>query len=108
MKSTEPFAPAGKVTRIAPARVFAVSSASISCAPGFMRTERVLAAHKEQPFDLSMTESPEYVGRAVAALAGDPELMRLTGEVLTAGDLARAYGFNDVDGSQPRPFRLPE
>jgi len=81
--------------------------AAVAIAPGFMRTERVLAAHAAQPFDLSVTESPEYLGRAVAALAGDPGLMRRTGEVLTAGELARAYGFTDLDGSQPEPFRLP-
>jgi len=81
--------------------------AAVAIAPGFMRTERVLAAHAAHPFDLSGTESPEYLGRAVAALAGDPDLMRRTGETLTAGELARACGFTDVDGSQPEPFRLP-
>ena len=50
--------------------------ASIALAPGSMRTERVLAAHERQPLDLSPTESPEYVGRAVAALATDLDLMR--------------------------------
>jgi NAD(P)-dependent dehydrogenase (short-subunit alcohol dehydrogenase family) len=81
--------------------------AAVAIAPGFMRTERVLAAHRAQPFDLSVTESPEYLGRAVAALAADPDLMRWTGETLTAGDLARTYGFTDVDGAQPEAFRLP-
>jgi len=80
--------------------------ASVAIAPGFMRTERVLAAHAAQPFDLSATESPEYVGRALAALAGDPELMRRSGQVLTAGDLAHDYGFTDVDGGQPAAFRI--
>jgi NAD(P)-dependent dehydrogenase (short-subunit alcohol dehydrogenase family) len=82
--------------------------AAVAIAPGFMRTERVLAAHAAQPFDLSGTESPEYLGRAVAALAGDPDLMRWTGQPLTAGELAREYGFTDVDGRQPEPFRMPE
>ena len=81
--------------------------AAVAVAPGFMRTERVLAAHAAEPFDLSGTESPEYLGRAVTSLAADPDLMRRTGEVLTAGDLARDYGFTDVDGSQPQAFRLP-
>ncbi len=81
--------------------------ASVAIAPGFMRTERVLAAHAAQPFDLSGTESPEYLGRAVAALAGDPDLMRRTGLALTAGELARDHGFTDVDGSRPEPFRMP-
>lgn len=80
--------------------------ASVAVAPGFMRTERVLAAHAAEPFDLSTTESPEYVARAIASLAGDPDVMRDTGSVLTAGELARRYGFADVDGSQPEPFRL--
>jgi len=80
--------------------------AAVAIAPGFMRTERVLAAHAAKPFDLSVTESPEYLGRALAALAGDPELMRRSGQVLTAGDLARAYGFTDVDGRQPAAFRI--
>jgi NAD(P)-dependent dehydrogenase (short-subunit alcohol dehydrogenase family) len=82
--------------------------AAVALAPGFMRTERVLAAHAAHPFDLSPTESPEYLGRAVAALAADAEVMRWTGRVLTVGELARAYGFTDVDGRQPAPFQLPE
>ena len=80
---------------------------AVAIAPGFMRTERVMAAHATDPFDLSQTESPEYLGRAVAHLAADPERLTRTGELLTAGDLARAYGFTDVDGSQPEAFRLP-
>jgi NAD(P)-dependent dehydrogenase (short-subunit alcohol dehydrogenase family) len=80
---------------------------AVAIAPGFMRTERVLAAHATQPFDLSGTESPEYLGRAIAHLAADPERLARSGETLTAGDLARAYGFTDVDGTQPEPFRLP-
>jgi NAD(P)-dependent dehydrogenase (short-subunit alcohol dehydrogenase family) len=81
--------------------------ASVALAPGFMRTERVMAAHAKHPFDLSHTESPEYTGRAVAALAEDADVMRWTGRVLTSGELARAYGFTDVDGTRPEPFRIP-
>ena len=81
--------------------------AAVALAPGFMRTERVLAAHAAHPFDLSITESPSYLGRAVAALAADPNVLRRTGRLLTAGELAREYGFTDVDGRQPEPFRLP-
>jgi NAD(P)-dependent dehydrogenase (short-subunit alcohol dehydrogenase family) len=80
---------------------------AVAIAPGWMRTERVIAAHAADGFDLSPTESPEYVGRAIAHLAADPERLTRSGETLTAGDLARAYGFTDVDGSQPEPFRLP-
>ena len=78
--------------------------AAVALAPGFIRSERVLAAHAKQPFDLSRTESPEYIGRAVVALAGDREVMRKTGQVLYVGDLAREYGFTDVDGRQPPKF----
>lgn len=80
--------------------------AAIAVAPGFMRTERVLAAHAEMPFDLSGTESPTYLGRAIAALAADPAVLRRSGQLLTAGELAREYGFTDVDGRQPEPFSI--
>ena len=82
--------------------------AAVAIAPGFMRTERVMAAHAAHPFDLTGTESPEYLGRAVVSLAADPEVMRRTGEALTAADLARVYGFTDVDGTQPAAFQMPE
>ena len=81
--------------------------AAVALAPGFMRTERVLAAHAEHAFDLQQTESPEYLGRAVAALAADPRVLAKSGRVLTAGDLAHEYGFTDVDGRRPAPFRMP-
>jgi NAD(P)-dependent dehydrogenase (short-subunit alcohol dehydrogenase family) len=80
---------------------------AVAIAPGFMRTERVMAAHAAKPFDLAQTESPEYLGRAIAHLAADPDRLTRSGELLTAGDLARAYGFTDVDGSQPEAFRIP-
>lgn len=81
--------------------------AAVALAPGFMRTERVMAAHAQQPFDLSPTESPEYLGRAVVALAADPGVIAKSGDVLTVGDLAREYGFTDTDGRQPPAFRMP-
>jgi hypothetical protein len=65
-----------------------------------------MAAHAAFPFDLSRTESPEYLGRAVASLAADPEVMRWSGQVLDVGNLAREYGFTDADGTQPEPFRI--
>jgi NAD(P)-dependent dehydrogenase (short-subunit alcohol dehydrogenase family) len=80
---------------------------AVAIAPGFMRTERVLAAHAAQPFDLSGTESPEYLGRAIAHLAADPARLERSGELLTAGELARVYGFTDVDGTQPKTFTIP-
>lgn len=82
--------------------------AALALAPGFVRTERVMAAHALQPFPLDRTESPAYAGRAVAHLAADPQVMQKTGKVLTAGDLAREYGFADVDGKQPPAFRIDE
>ena len=81
--------------------------AAIALAPGFMRTERILAAHAAHPFDLSWTESPEYLGRCVRALAEDMDVMRHTGQVLTVGDLAPVYNFTDPDGRQPAAFRMP-
>ncbi|HLY16015.1 MAG TPA: SDR family NAD(P)-dependent oxidoreductase [Bryobacteraceae bacterium] len=70
--------------------------------PGFMRTERVLmymtteARKEEYRFDLS--ESPEYIGRAAAALAADPQCFQKTGQLLWAAKLAKEYGLTDVDG----------
>jgi NAD(P)-dependent dehydrogenase (short-subunit alcohol dehydrogenase family) len=77
--------------------------AAVALAPGFMRTERVLSVYDG---DLSITESPEYVGRAVAALAADPDIMAKSGRVLMVGELAQEYGFTDVDGRQVPPFRI--
>ena len=57
-------------------------------------------------FDLSNSESPEFTGRAVHALANDPELMSLSGQTLVAADLARRYGFTDIDGKTPRPLTI--
>ena len=55
--------------------------------------------------DLSNSESPEFVGRAVAALATDPEVARRTGQCLVAAELAAEYGFTDLDGSTPASVR---
>lgn len=79
----------------------------VALAPGFMRTERVMASHAAEPFDLSATESPAYLGRAVRALASDPKVLARSGQILYVGDLAKEYGFTDADGSQPAPFRIP-
>jgi len=77
----------------------------VSLYPGLVRTEAVLAAGV---FDLSNSESPEFIGRAVAALAGDPNAIGRTGSVLVAAALAEEYGFTDVDGRQPRPLTLAD
>lgn len=86
--------------------------ASVAVSPGWMRTEFVLAGHKtdeahwqERPA-LARTESPRYLGRAVAALAGDAKVMEKTGEVLRVADLALAYGFTDIDGRRVPAFEM--
>jgi dehydrogenase/reductase SDR family member 1 len=70
--------------------------------PGLVRTEKVMEA--AQWLDLTNSESPEFIGRAVAALASDPELIRHTGKVLVAAALAKEYGFTDIDGKTPHPL----
>jgi hypothetical protein len=57
------------------------------------------------PHFVAISESPRFVGRAVAALAADPQLQRRTGGSFSSGGLAREYGFTDVDGSQPDCWR---
>jgi dehydrogenase/reductase SDR family member 1 len=76
--------------------------AAVALYPGLVRTEAVLAAGDH--FDLSNSESPQFIGRAVAALAADAQIMRKSGQVLVAAALAREYGFTDVDGAQPHPL----
>jgi NAD(P)-dependent dehydrogenase (short-subunit alcohol dehydrogenase family) len=80
--------------------------AAVSLYPGLVRTESVLAAAKF--FDMSNSESPEFIGRAVAALATDPKIMEKTGQVLIAAQVALDYGFADIDGKQPRPVTVAE
>lgn len=77
----------------------------VSLYPGLVRTEAVLAAGV---FDLSNSESPEFIGRTVAALAADRNLTLKSGRVLVAAALAAEYGFTDVDGRQPRPLTLAD
>lgn len=78
----------------------------VSLYPGIVRTERVLVG--ELPFDTSHSESPEFTGRAVLALANDPERMKHTGQVLVVAELAERYGFTDIDGTQPASLRATE
>ena len=77
----------------------------VSLYPGLVRTEAVVAAGV---FDLRNSESPEFIGRAVVALATDSNCVRWTGQVVVAASLAREYGFTDIDGSQPRPLTLAD
>ncbi len=81
--------------------------AACSLLPGFVRTERVEAAWEllgDGP--ASVVHSPEYVGRAVCALAADPARLEFSGERLAVGDLAQRYGFVDIDGRQPPAFKI--
>ncbi|HVG30383.1 MAG TPA: SDR family NAD(P)-dependent oxidoreductase [Pyrinomonadaceae bacterium] len=80
--------------------------AVVSLYPGLVRTEKVLEAAAF--LDLSNSESPQFVGRAVAALASDAGVMAKSGRVLVAAALAEEYGFTDVDGGRPRPLTLGE
>jgi NAD(P)-dependent dehydrogenase (short-subunit alcohol dehydrogenase family) len=80
------------------------SVAVVSLYPGLVRTEKVMEA--AQYLDLSNSESAEFIGRAVAALAADPDVLRYTGKVLVAAALAMENGFTDIDGKNPRPLTL--
>jgi len=66
--------------------------------PGWVLAERMTELSDSQR---AQTESPEYIGRTIAALASDPAVVRRTGQVLAVGNLAREYGFTDIDGRQP-------
>lgn len=78
----------------------------VSLYPGLVRTEKVMEA---APWlDLRNSESPEFIGRAVAALAADPDVVRYTGTVLVAASVAVEYGFTDIDGKAPRSLTLAD
>jgi dehydrogenase/reductase SDR family member 1 len=79
---------------------------AVSLYPGLVRTEKVMEAAAW--LDLSNSESPEFTGRAIAALAGDANVIRHTGTVLVAASLAAEYGFTDIDGKAPRPLTLSD
>ena len=91
-------------------RPYGVTSLAVS--PGWMRTEIILNAFKTDEASwqtvppLARTESPRYLGRAVAALAGDANVAAKTGKVLSVGDLAVEYGFTDVDGRVIPPYEM--
>lgn len=92
---------------------------AVAMTPGWLRSELMLdiygvteanwrdACVKQPHFVIS--ESPRYVGRAVAHLAGDPDMARWSGQSLSSGQLPKVYGFTDLDGSQPDCWRyFPE
>jgi dehydrogenase/reductase SDR family member 1 len=78
----------------------------VSLYPGLVRTEAVMAAAGF--LDLSNSESPEFIGRTIGALARDPQKMAMSGRVLIAAQLALDYGLTDTDGRRPRPLQLPD
>jgi len=80
--------------------------AVVSLYPGMVRTEKVMEAAAW--LDLSNSESPEFIGRAVAAMAADDDVLRHTGSVVVAAALAKEYGFTDLDGTTPRALTLAD
>jgi dehydrogenase/reductase SDR family member 1 len=80
--------------------------AVISLYPGLVRTESIMRNAKH--FDMSNSESPQFIGRVVAMLASDPNILKKTGKVLVAAQEALEYGIQDVDGKQPRPLTLKD
>jgi NAD(P)-dependent dehydrogenase (short-subunit alcohol dehydrogenase family) len=86
--------------------------AAIAVAPGFMRTERVVEAFTRAGAAAALDgpggpkETTAYLGRAVVALATDPRIIEKSGQLVEVGALAVEYGFTDVNGSQPAPFRI--
>ena len=90
-------------------------AAAVALTPGWLRSEAMLehfgvteadwrdGAAKDPHF--AMAESPAFVGRAVAALAADPDRARWNGRSLSSGGLAQVYGFTDTDGSRPDMWR---
>jgi len=88
---------------------------AVSLTPGWLRSEAMLDAYgvteqnwrdatKGSPH-FAISETPAFVGRAVAALAQDPSVSRWSGQSLSSGHLAKIYGFTDLDGSQPDAWR---
>ena len=88
---------------------------AVSLTPGWLRSEAMLEAFGVTESNwrdatarvphFAISESPAFVGRAVAALAQDPDVSRWNGKSLSSGQLARTYGFTDLDGSRPDAWR---
>jgi NAD(P)-dependent dehydrogenase (short-subunit alcohol dehydrogenase family) len=95
------------------------AATAVALTPGWLRSEAMLEAYgvtesnwrdatRKSPH-FAISESPAFVGRAVAALARDPDVSRWNGRSLSSGQLAKVYGFTDLDGSQPDAWRyVPE
>jgi NAD(P)-dependent dehydrogenase (short-subunit alcohol dehydrogenase family) len=80
--------------------------AVVSLYPGLVRTEAVMEAARGGWLDISNSESPEFIGKVIAALSRDSMLMERSGQVLVAADVAREFGIVDIDGRQPIPLTL--
>jgi NAD(P)-dependent dehydrogenase (short-subunit alcohol dehydrogenase family) len=88
---------------------------AVALTPGWLRSEAMLEAYgvtestwrdaTEVSPHFAISETPAFVGRAVAALARDPDVSRWNGASLSSGQLAKIYGFTDLDGSQPDAWR---
>ncbi len=78
----------------------------VSLYPGLVRTEAVMLAGEGGWLDLSNSESPEFIGRVIAALAQSPSLLERSGQTLVAAAVALEFGVSDIDGRQPRPLTL--
>ena len=88
---------------------------AVAITPGWMRSELMLEHHgvsesnwrdaTEHTPHFCISESPRFVGRAVAALAADPDVSRWNGQSLSSGQLAQVYGFTDLDGTRPDCWR---
>src|SRR6185503_5767427 len=97
---------------------------AVSLTPGWLRSEMMLenfgvsearwrdalapTASPQAPPGFAVSETPRFVGRAVAALAADPDRHRWNQRSMTSGELAATYGFTDVDGSQPNVWKYME
>lgn len=77
---------------------------AISLYPGLVRTEAVM--RNAEYFDMSNSESPQFVGLAILALWADPDRLKKSGKVHVTADLAREYGFADIDGKKIVPATL--
>lgn len=82
--------------------------AAVSLYPGLVRTEAVIAAAASGAFDLANSESPEFIGRVIAALYGDPGLMKRCGRALVAASIAAELGVTDIDGLTPRALSIAD
>jgi hypothetical protein len=74
--------------------------AIVVLSPGWMAVERMTGLTPRQEAEMG---SPAYISRAVVALSSDPAVSGRSGQMLAVGDLARIYGFTDLDGRQPTP-----